>query len=404
MVVIGEELSEELLNDNSWEARIATSFPQILTDFVQSFINDMLSNKNSNLILMKKHRKSIIREDVKCLLMEHLLDYLNSHEDIRPNIFFNILRRIPPPTKLGSRKYCGNYRNASSSIMKRMKFKRMTRLYSELWLAVTTYVSPRSLTGRRALMWISERVLDRVENPTLFSDFFFSAFQMGHPVNLSALQGVFKLVHEHDMEYPDFYQEVYALIHPVICYEDRERDRFFKLVDLMLSSTHLPSSLVASFCKRLSRLLLNAPVDCSLTLMDLIANLLVRHPTLKPLLCSETEETVESDPFDNEEADPLNANALDSSLWELKVTEGHWHPDVSRKAVFMLTEMPKVENTTINWAERQLIYSKAFRKRRAHETQDKSGSVGETETPLSFVPPKDFFSSDVIDFESCFNV
>lgn len=111
------------------------------------------------------------------------------------------------------------------------------------------------------------------------------------------------------------------------------RSRFFRLVEMFLSSTHLPAVLVASFMKRMCRLCLTAPPAAIVTIIPFIYNLLRLHPTCTFLLHRVTKDMEEQaamrktgfqDPFDEEETDPMKTGALDSSLWELEVCSLPW--------------------------------------------------------------------------------
>lgn len=62
-------------------------------------------------------------------------------------------------------------------------------------------------------------------------------------------------------------------------------------------------------------------------------NLLKRHPGCMHLIHSERPvKGEESDGFKSDERDPMKANALESSLWELASHENHYHASVSRMA------------------------------------------------------------------------
>ena len=65
----------------------------------------------------------------------------------------------------------------------------------------------------------------------------------------SALNGLFHLIQETNLEYPDFYTKLYALLDPGI-FLVKYRGRFFKQLELFLKSPLIPSYLVASFLKR----------------------------------------------------------------------------------------------------------------------------------------------------------
>ncbi|NWQ81903.1 NOC4L protein, partial [Columbina picui] len=105
----------------------------------------------------------------------------------------------------------------------------------------------------------------------------------GGAISLLALNGLFVLIHQHNLEYPDFYKKLYSLLDPSV-YHVKYRARFFHLLDLFLSSSHLPAYLVAAFLKRLSRLALTAPPEALLMVLPFICNLFRRHPACRVLV------------------------------------------------------------------------------------------------------------------------
>lgn len=55
----------------------------------------------------------------------------------------------------------------------------------------------------------------------------------------------------------------------------------------------------------------------------MVTNLIKRHPNCRVLLHRTNAEdyTLTSDPYDPDEPDPAESGALDSCLWELKVSD-----------------------------------------------------------------------------------
>ena len=55
----------------------------------------------------------------------------------------------------------------------------------------------------------------------------------------------------------------------------------------------------------------------------MVTNLIKRHPNCRVLLhrANVEECTLTSDPYDLEAPDPVDSHALESCLWELKVTQ-----------------------------------------------------------------------------------
>lgn len=64
-------------------------------------------------------------------------------------------------------------------------------------------------------------------------------YDVGGVVSILALEGVFTLMQEHNLDYPLFYGKLYALFDPSI-FHVKYRARFFRLADKFLKSTYLP--------------------------------------------------------------------------------------------------------------------------------------------------------------------
>ncbi|WZZ70428.1 hypothetical protein YC2023_081798 [Brassica napus] len=140
-----------------------------------------------------------------------------------------------------------------------------------------------------------------------------------------ALSSLFILMTEHGLEYPNFYEKLYALLVPsVFVAKHRARflqvfriqvmnelliynpssfplylKRFLQLLDACLRSSLLPAYLAASFAKKLSRLSLSVPPSGSLVITALIYN----QPSCASGIAFETVETANEA---NSEADEPN--------------------------------------------------------------------------------------------------
>ncbi|XP_034823962.1 nucleolar complex protein 4 homolog B [Maniola hyperantus] len=193
-----------------------------------------------------------------------------------------------------------------------------------------------SRTHRRALLLLVERLMPLLNKPHLATDMLCDSLDAGGPISMLALQGVLELVRRHNIEYPDLYDRLYAMFEPEM-FATRYKKRLVHLADIFLSSTHLPESLVAAFAKRLSRLALVASPEDAGALLQLVANLLLRHPALKRMICCEdTPAIMSNDPYVMEEAHAARSRALGSSLWEVRALRRHWEPAVSRAAAVVL--------------------------------------------------------------------
>ncbi|KIO17185.1 hypothetical protein M407DRAFT_33158 [Tulasnella calospora MUT 4182] len=138
------------------------------------------------------------------------------------------------------------------------------------------------------------------------------------------------MIKDYNLDYPDFYTRLYAFVDRNVLHV-KYRARFFRLMDLFLSSTHLPVQLVASFVKRLSRLSLSAPPAALIMLMPFVYNLIKRHPSLMVMIHQDHVDNY-VDPFDPKEASPLLTNAIASSLWELASFQHHYSETIATLA------------------------------------------------------------------------
>jgi len=178
----------------------------------------------------------------------------------------------------------------------------------------------------------------------LLMDFLTDSFNIGGSISLMALAGLFYLIENKNLDYPQFYQKLYSLLDSDILHS-KHRSRFFRLLDKFLASTHLPAALVASFIKRLSRLTLHAPPSGIVVVVPWIYNLLKNHPTCTFMIHKENEyekdEDKWGDPFRMEEPDHMETDALESSLWEIHTLQTHYHPNVASIAKIISEQFTK---------------------------------------------------------------
>lgn len=190
---------------------------------------------------------------------------------------------------------------------------------------------------RNVLLNLCEDVIPHMYDPKVLLDFLRDSYEVGGAVSVLALEGVFVLIHKHNLDYPDFYQKLYSLLDQHI-FMMKYRSRYFRLCETFLGSTHLPAYLVAAFIKRLMRLTLTSTPAGSLIAVRFVYNLLKLHPSCKKLIHNTADGDNDGvDPFVENEADPSKCNALESSLWEVGTVLQHYHPDVAR--------LPKVLST-----------------------------------------------------------
>eukprot|EP00980_Cylindrotheca_fusiformis_P017575 scaffold5517_cov135-Cylindrotheca_fusiformis.AAC.5 len=208
------------------------------------------------------------------------------------------------------------------------QFKLFRREYQRAWLAVLKLRLP-IVSLKRALQFLPDNVLNSTPNPLRFCDFFMQAYSDHGQgvVGVFSLDGLFILITEHGLEYPDFYSQLYALISPRVMYA-KYRERFFSLLGkCLLRNEMLPAHLVAAFVKRLCRCSLSAPPSGALFVLALVSNLLRKHPECGSLIHRGEGNEIE-DMFSATQNDPTISESLRTSLWELMALERHYHPAV----------------------------------------------------------------------------
>ncbi|KAF2151343.1 CBF-domain-containing protein [Myriangium duriaei CBS 260.36] len=204
---------------------------------------------------------------------------------------------------------------------------------------------------KQILEVFTERIAPWFSRPETLMDFLTDSYNEGGATSLLALSGVYYLISEKNLDYPQFYQKLYSLLDEGILYS-KHRARFFRLLETFLSSTHLPANLVASFIKRLSRLALHAPPGGIVMVVPWVYNMLKKHPQCTFMIHREIRELSEKeelegsgmdDPFDMSETDPVQTSAIDSSLWELHTLQHHYHPNVATLAKIISEQFTKQE-------------------------------------------------------------
>lgn len=236
------------------------------------------------------------------------------------------------------------HKRAKQDVLKqRFTFQDMKRhraAWSKAWLAVLRLPLSES-TLKQTLRFLPESVLPVATNPLRFADFFMNAYSdtRSSVAPLLALEGLFLLMTKHGLEYADFYKQLYRLImSPSLLYM-KHRTKFCRLLDKCLTRNDmLPAHLVAAFSKRLLRSSLSAPPASCMFVLALCSNLLRKHPETVCLVhrqhttkCTDNNDDDENgleDVFDAVTDDPEQANALNSSLWELNALEQHYYPPV----------------------------------------------------------------------------
>jgi U3 small nucleolar RNA-associated protein 19 len=216
------------------------------------------------------------------------------------------------------------------------------------WLALMSMEMNKE--QRKVILGLmAESIAPWFMKPELLMDFLTDSYNTGGSISLLALSGVFYLIQEKNLDYPSFYRKLYSLLDVDILHS-KHRSRFFRLLDIFLASTHLPAVLVASFLKKLSRLALNASPAGIIPIVPWTYNILKKHPTCTFMIhraarTIEEKELLEKegleDPFLMDEEDPMETNAIKSSLWEIVMLQSHYHPNLATVAKIISEQFTK---------------------------------------------------------------
>uniref|UniRef100_A0A803LGS8 CCAAT-binding factor domain-containing protein n=1 Tax=Chenopodium quinoa TaxID=63459 RepID=A0A803LGS8_CHEQI len=217
-----------------------------------------------------------------------------------------------------------------SSVSKKMKLK-----FTKAWMSFLRLPLPLDVY-KEVLVNLHQEVIPYLSNPVMLCDFLTRSYDIGGVVSVMALSGLFILMTKYGLEYPNFYEKLYALLIPSI-FMAKHRAKFFELLDSCLKSPLLPAYLAAAFTKKLSRLSLTVPPSGALETGEDIKD--GDKKSEQERVNSDGNASVDSDVaggkqgvdlFNNEESDPLRSKAMRSSLWEIDTLRHHYCPPVSR--------------------------------------------------------------------------
>uniref|UniRef100_A0A6J0T7G3 Nucleolar complex protein 4 homolog n=1 Tax=Pogona vitticeps TaxID=103695 RepID=A0A6J0T7G3_9SAUR len=364
--------AEHPLVKNEWRF----NFPRELLKLV---VEGLLPTEENSSLLISRFQEYLDHDDVRFFVMKAVAENVGSVMQkakraplpVYQKNVFALAASISMPSKESEiNNFLVKHDNQEEWKVSKLKEHRLA--FERMWLGFLKHKLPVSLY-KKVLVILHDSILPHMNEPVLMIDFLTVAYDVGGAISLLSLNGLFVLILHHNLEYPDFYKKLYSLLDPSI-FHVKYRARFFRLLDLFLSSSHLPAYTVAAFAKRLARLALAAPPDGLLIAIPFICNLLRRHPSCKVLIDrpSGPAEMLE-DPYRMEAEDPSESRALESSLWEIKTLQSHYHPDVAKAAATINTALSVMEDDLS-----EVLELTAF------DMFDKDVKKETTEVPLEF--------------------
>lgn len=311
---------------------------------------------NAALLAKKEHPSSLLGE---CFAAPFLglrmtvLHEIASRNDIPATRALALLQHcVQPPKKMSVRE---------TKAPNKTTLSELSAAYGAAWLRVLGGdLSNEQLAD--ALQRIPVDVLPHVSEPLAFADLLTRCYNDGvnSDIAISALDGLFLLISKHRLDYPLFYQKLYALFTPEVLFHSSQNARFLDLASKFLRfGEFLPGIIIAAFIKRLARRALVAPPAGAMWCLRLALDLLYKHPNVSFLVhrtislfensaSKEKKAPAKSklpykgaDPFDDEELDPQASRADESCLWELEPLKAHISPAVSRLVLVFSKDVRK---------------------------------------------------------------
>lgn len=207
------------------------------------------------------------------------------------------------------------------------------KAFSKAWLSLLSL--PFTAAQHKLLLkHLPEHVVPHMRNPMLLADYLSQSYATGGMVAVLALESLFHLIVNNNLDYPQFFLSLYNLC-TVEVFTAKYRGKFMKLLSMSLKSVNLPAYLVAAFIKRLASLALHTPTPNSQFCIAQCTWLLRQHPQTQVLIHrkpkvaaygtdGQQQQASDADQFNNSESKDLEkANALLSSLWEVECLQNH---------------------------------------------------------------------------------
>lgn len=217
------------------------------------------------------------------------------------------------------------------------KHSRFKFEYSSCWIKLLPLFPPRKLES--LLISLGTKILPYLVQPCLLAGFLSNVYRSGGLNGILALDGLFLLIRDHNLDFPEFYDYLYALL-DIKTLSSPHRCQLLKSLRLFMSSTMVPAYVVAGIAKRMARICLFAPSELVLWIIPFIYNLLLQNPVCRVLIHRDFESGW-ADPFSPLETRLSQCRAIESSLWELAMVQSHFLPRISKLATIFREKFTK---------------------------------------------------------------
>ncbi|XP_052191932.1 protein NUCLEOLAR COMPLEX ASSOCIATED 4 isoform X3 [Diospyros lotus] len=197
---------------------------------------------------------------------------------------------------------------SAANVAKKIKVK-----FTKAWISFLRLPLPLDVY-KEVLLTLHLSVIPHLSNPILLCDFLTSSYDIGGVTSVMALSSLYILMTQHGLDYPNFYEKLYALLVPSI-FMARHRAKFFE-------EDGDPTARADARDAKDSE----------------------REKSSTSLEVSAKEQGI--DHFNITEVNPIKANAMKSSLWEIDTLHHHYCPFVSRFVISLEDDLTVRSKTT----------------------------------------------------------
>ena len=302
-----------------------TLYVKLSQERITEFIGVILKSKNSELVVRVSGEVSDL--DWKYATLRAIEKFSKKHASVKDEELAQFVHQLLCAVDV-SDCFTAEHKNKKVKTDASKTIFHIRKAYNSTWIEFLKMPKSRELY-HTILSSLHETVIPFMQNPKLLIDFLVDSYDLGGTSSLLALNSLFILITQYNLDYPEFYPKLYRMLTPDL-YHAPYVTRFVSMLDVFLKSPLLPAYLVAAFVKRLARNALQAPPHVIVILLRLITNLTKLHPSVKRLVHRGPEHpATREDPYLPEEEDPSKCNALESSLWELEILNEHYCPGIS---------------------------------------------------------------------------
>jgi len=205
-------------------------------------VEGLLSPEDDCSLLLSQFQEYLEHDDIRYHTMRAATDVVGRVADRYPEVpltfwnnAFTLLSAVSLPRRERSSSNFYVKHVELTRTWKVLHLKEHRKAFQLMWLGFLRHKLPLSLY-KKVLVVMHDSILPHLAQPSLMIDFLTRAYDVGGAISLLALNGLFVLIHQHNLEYPDFYRKLYGLLDPSV-FHIKYRARFFHLADLFLSSS-----------------------------------------------------------------------------------------------------------------------------------------------------------------------